>query len=990
MMRRHTPTAVAALLLAALLLCAGPGTRAAGALSLRRREGRLVVSGARLRAVIEPGNGGRVTSFTCDGVELTGLDAGGHGGLVEEVHSSDVHFTVAGARAEAGQAEVRLKARAGALGIEKHYVFRRDRPWFVVNLRFVNYGRFPLAGSRAPALRNLVLPAGEEATGRELYCLNRGRGAEVRPAHSLVSALHEDPGARMLRWFAVAEPAARRAVGFALRHGGCRALPPLRAGRGGLIIGWSYPAIPPEHSMDTAVLVAPLDGFPAVSEMNEQFAADSVPLAANEGGRLRVRFSFVPLQRSLTDVSVITRVYDASGKEGEPCDPMLFEDVPPLQMAGGETEGVRPEAGPGWLLHEVYSQGELRGRFAVSADGAPASPPPSTPLPRPEPVSLGGREPDVPGSALLAGPAGRRGSFVVWQFDGAPARQELERIEMMLTAEQKRTAFLGVRTVHAVRGLRLTLAGAGPDQEGRAMPPGAVQLWRVVQPEEGPAWLTPLSSVDLDADQVAWYAVTVDSSALEPGRYSAQIVLSAGQQVRGIPLVVRALAVPGPPQGEFSLWYLGARGGETLSRSDLAKLRDHGVAGVTLQRGHRDRLHAEVQELGYHLLALRADGATVAPDEPAGGRSMLPCRRPAWLIEPTAAAALVGDVARSLGYTPARLTERLEPAPAAGAPCHLLVRNGCEPGRAPALVADGELTGDEPVWLYLDLEEADWRAAAGLVHGALWAAAWQGMAGVAVRCEAPARAMDRQLVLWHILRDARDEVSLWRRVRDQVRRARRTEAGTPTLPADALLALERFDRAVGPQAGCILRLREEQVPFRRLYRVAPPSGVDVPTLGQFQVAWQAVLGAAVHLAASPVPPVVPDRFWQDVPLLTEGQVQWQIVALEGEEPWQVGLRLQERLRRRTGRVVPLQRTFPPLDVPNAPALVWVVGPAEALSEAPEPWQRAVRQADGGLLSVTELPSGTVVVLLGDRRLMDAALRPLRATRWLLRTSRHVR
>ncbi len=743
--------------------------------------------------------------------------------------------------------------------------------------------------------------------------------------------------------------------------------------------------------MDTAVLVAPLDGFAAVSEMNEQFAADSVPRVGQNRGRFRVRFSLMPLQRSLTDVSVITRVYDTAGTEREPCDPMLFEDVPPLQVTAGETGGLRPGGGAAWLLHEVFSQGELRGRFAVSADGSPAAPaPPGAALPPPQMESLGGREPRVPGTTLLADADGRQGSFVVWQFDGRPARRELQHLELTLTAGQRRTVFLGVRTVHAVGGLRLTLAGAGAAAGAEAMPPGAVQLWCVVQPDEGPAWLTPLTSVDLAADEVAWFAVTVDSAALAPGSYVGRLVVSAAQQIRSFPMSVQVLGVPSAPEEQFPLWYLGARGGTPLTRSDLSKLREHGVLGVTLERRSAARLRGDVEQLGYHLLALRADGATAAPDEPAVGRLLLPCRRPAWLVEPTGAAALVGDVAGRMGYAPARLMERLEPASPSGQPCHLLVRDGCEPGRAQELVAAGQLSGDEPVWLYLDLEEAEWRSAAGLVRGALWAAAWQGLAGVAVRCARPAEAVDRQLVLWHVLRDACTEVALWRRVRGQVRRAREGEAGTPTLPADALLALERFDRAVGPEEACLLRLRPERVPFRRLYRVTPPSGLHCPTLDQFEAAREAVLGAAVHLGGSAALPARPDRFWQDVPLLAAGQVQWEIIARQGEEPWRIGLRLQERLRHCTGRVVPLQRTFPPPDVPDAPALVWVVGPQNAQWEAPEPWQWAIQRTEGRPVAVTELPNGTVVVLLRDQRLMEAALRPLRATRSPFRPARQVR
>ncbi len=1000
-MLKHVQSAFAL----ALLLAGGLPLRAASAdsaLALHRERGLLVVKTRRYEATIDADSGGRVVSFAFDGEETTGVTPDGRCGLLDEVHSSDFPFQTVEQQWEDGQLSLALACEAGGLYIRKRYVFRADRPWFLVEFTFENRTPFALSGREAPAFRNLVLPADGSATGRELYCLNRGLGSEALATEFFISQVNEAPSGRALgtspgsgglRWIAVCEPTSRRSVGFVLRHAGARVLPPERVA-GGSTVGWSYAGIPPGHRLSTALMVVPLRGFAGLSELNEHFAADSLPDPA--GDRFGVCINLTPLTSGLEEVSVITRAYDGEGKETAPCDPLLFENLEPSEQRTDVTRGAARAARPAWLFHEVYSKGDLLGRFAVPVDGAQTAFPPRKATMKPptlEPVA--DMMPPTPEDLIPLTPSRRERGFLLWAFSGVPPQSEVEDLAFTLTANEKRTVFLGVRALRHIEALRVMLTGVAPDQPGpAALPPAAVDLWQVRQDGDEPARLVPVTAIEVDASQTVWLAVTADASALQPGPYAGRLAISSGGGVLEVPLAVEVLERPAAPPEDFGLWYMSRADQDALPGGAVAKLGGYGVSGLTLTSTGARGVRGDIEQSGFQFLAFWAGGGTLAPGPFPAGRTALPYSYPLWVLRVESAAPATSAVTVQRGYVPALLCQQLAhlpaPPPGRGQRRHLFVDEGCEEGAVAGMVESGVLSGDETVWLHLDLHGADWRRAALQVRSAFWAGAWQGLAGAAVSCPPPDQGVDRQLVIWHVLRDARQEVALWRTVRREAGLLRQAHRARDPLPAAVLLTLGKLEQVVGPADHCMLGLEAQQRPFRELLRVAPGPGQRGLSLAQFSDARQTVLSVARQMG--PVVPADPDKmlYWQDIPLLEDGGTRWTIVASEGEDVWKKGIRLQEEVRQRSGLTVPVQRSFPDLTGEGAPLLVWVIaGPGDP-ANLPEPCRVVLAREGDRPVVVSELETGTVVVILRGDRYMETVLRGFRASRHPYATARQVR
>jgi hypothetical protein len=952
------------------LAASGPPASAAPGVVLRQEAAGFAVEGPSYRAVISPRRGGRIVSYLFDGVEMTGLDERGRGGLIEGVHSADRAFDVVAQKVTTEGASLILQADVGPLRIVKRYDFPADRPWFSVGLAFHNRSPFRLAGGSAPALTNTI--AGSGSPGR-LYCLDAGRGAECLSPERLLARLPAG-GGEALRWIAACEPAERRVLGFALRHGGARLLPAERAA-GGTRFGWSYPDIPAGQTMRTELLVAPLTGLAALGELNRHFAADSV--VSPEAFPLAVDLQVLPLAEAVRQVSVVTRAYGAEGAELAPCDAVLFDRLEPLRLHAARTRWSGREGRPDWVVHEVYGEGRLMGRFAVPLAGD-ASPPPAAPEP-PAAPDLG----PTPGYTLpppggLIRPAEAEQAFLLWRFDGQPARREAEAIELHLAAGQRRTAFLGLRALRPLRDLRLTVAATGADEAGRRpIPPAAIYLWHVRDAADGAAELTPLGELDLEAGQVAWLALTAEAAQLRAGHYGALLVADADEQVRRVPVALRVLDVEAAAGRGFGLWYLAE---QPAALDDVAwsKLHGYGVSAPTVPvetLGRPPAASGSAESLGRlqpDLLSFAPPGGASPPSGPFGGRLLLPWSQPVWLLHSGAASPASLAAATEAGYAPALLCDGLDTVPEGlqtgpTGPAFYLVRDGCEQGAAAAMIQTGRMTGSESVWLYLDLRGADWRRAAVEVRSACWAAAWQRLAGLAVHCDAPRRAVDRQLALWHILRDTRAEVALWR----QAVAAVAMQPDTPQDRPRKLRQLATLENIVGTTAHCELRAEAERRPFRRVFRIASPEGGE-PRLGQFEAARREVLSV---LASAPAAQTVERHLhWQGRPLTDgEGGVLCAIVAGEGEEAWQAALAFQRALQALLGKTVPLARAFPE-PAADGPDLIWVVGRGSERQDWPEAVGQAVARGEGAPLAMAELPDGRLVAVLDRETDLQALMR----------------
>jgi hypothetical protein len=964
--------------------------------SLRHEEGRLVVRTPFYEAAVAPDNGGRIVSFVFRGVEITGLAPSGQGGLMEETHTADFPFRLLPPKTTEREVALTLSADAGNLRVWKTYTFSADHPWLAVGLTFENRSPFRLIGDAVPAMRALVLPGGLAGADRTLYCLDRGAGAETLSPDIFLSAA-DAADASSLRWIAAADPASRRALGFTLTQDGpfpaCGLLAPLRTDAG-IVLGWSYPAIPAGQSLSTTVWIVPLDGFAAVAELNQRFVAESLPQSASP---LAVRLEVMALRDELRDVSVITRTYDESGAELDPCDALLFNAAAPFALRTGSITWPGQAGKPAWLLHEVYSEGRRLNRVAVRLGLAGGMPPitPEPPAP-PEFRPVQGLAP-----ASLASPAIQPGdrAFFLWRFDGLPPQAPLERLELTMTQEEARTVFLGLHALRPVQDLHFTIAGAGDVPPGRAgatapLPAAAAYVWQVEEEGAGPALLRPAGNLSLDAGETVWLALTADAHQLKPGAYAARLVVGAGDSLTQVPLAVGVLPLAPASRDAFALWHIqdppaGAESGAgVLSESAISRLTDYGVSCLTVpvspdtDTAAMATVGRAAAARGLLLLSFSSGERSRPPAAAFPGSLLLPSPDPVWILAAGSASPGAVRAAGDAGYSPALLCEDLRSIPtdilaqAAGFR-FWLVKDGCEAGRVPQMVQSGAMQASASVWLYLDLRETDWQRAATEVRSAFWAAAWQGLAGAAVRCPMPGKDVEQQPVIWHILRDARNEVALWRSAlaeRTAPQRAVRAASGR-TADAEEVRRLALLEGVVGTGETCDLRLAPERRPFRMLHRVLPGDGRPALSLDDFEKARADVL-AALRGAPPASPNPREHLYWRGIPLTEDGRVRWAIVSGASDAGQKAAVDLQQALRKATGRELPVSPTFPNLRA-GAPLLVWALAGTAEPADWPEAVRAALAKRPTDQLVIVDLRNGPTFAALRNGFSLKALLKTFR-------------
>jgi hypothetical protein len=974
---------VALLLAGTMLALAGRTAAAQPVPLLRETDAGIAVTTRAFTALISPANGGRITSFRYGGVEMTRMSPDGHGGLFEERHTADFRFSVVELTRTETEASVTLSADAGRLRVIKRYLFQADRPWFVVNATFENRSAYPIAGADGPAFVNVLLPAGADAP--HLYCLNRGAGAEVLTDRVFLTSPGR-PADGVLRWIAVADPASRRSVGMALQGSAAVLVPPYRTMDGALAFGWSYPALPAGRRLTTELAVVPCGAFSAIAELNRRFVVETLPAAGPDP--LPMRFDIMSLAGPLKAVSIITRAYGADGRELAPCDPVLIPDLEPGRPSRAQIGQAGDGGRPALLLHEVYSEGRRLGAFHVSLApaGRPAEPVPCEAPPKAE--SIEGLLLPAPGATIPVSGAAEKRGFLLWRFDGPAPTGEPEALEATLGEGERHAAFLGVRALREISRLRFTIAGVANGRDGTtvAVPPGASTLWQI---EEGPdgAFMVPIRDMGLAAGDCVWLALTVDARGIAARTYSGRLVADADGVLWQIPLIVHVAQAEPLRAGAFGLWYVAADGAP-LDDQSLAKLQDYGVGCLTAPEDAAGAgMFAAVAERGFQMVALSRGLGGLPPARAAGGLLVLAEPRPLWQVRAGVAPSISPSAAAIRGFATALSCERAETVPeevlsAEHRYLALLVDDGCPLGAISDLYAGKRLSGDESVWLHLDVRGMDWRRAATELRSAMWAAGWQGLAGVAVTAPPPAREVDRQSVLWNIIRDARGEVARWRQTR-QAMRAAPPGDGTPTEQVRARAIVESV---VGVAEGCDLRLAPVRRPFRELLRVVPLAADEGLSLRAFRAAHRAVLRSATALPAAVDHPVM---HWSGIPCVQDGDVLWAIAVGEGDAARERALALQKAIEEATGYRIPAARALP-RGSRRGPRLVWVVGGGAPPEGWPEDVREAARRVAPDRLALVDMEGGGKAVVVGDEVPPERLTGTFRARAALYAVSRQVR
>ncbi len=972
-------TALAAMLLAVIWMAAGVD---AVEISVRREGADVLVSNPHYSLAVSPSAGGRITSFVYRGTETTLTTDGGRGGLLAEEHTARRPFAVRELTENDDAVRLVLVCEEREFDLTKRFLFRGDRHWFDVEIEVANRTRAPLAGEPTPALRSLAVPGGEDAAARQFYCMDMGRGSEIHSRESFLAALYGDGQPdRSLRWIAVTDPASRRGLGFAITHGGCAPLLPLRAADT-VEFGWRMPTVPAGRKLTSRIRVVPLEGFTAVTELTPQYAAHT-GISETEDG-LEMSLKLLALESGLKEVSFVSRTFDAEGRELAPLDPLLFEEIEPMQQVSGETQLPDGEARPDWIVQELYSRGSLQGRSAVAT--APSLTELSAeiePQAQPDLEELPGGAP-VPGGLIPLSDAMRERGFVVWEFTGVPALSEERELRFDLTSGERRTIFLGLRALKGIEEFRITLAGSGAESGAvQNLPPAAMYTWRVLEEANGGAFLAPFRQTALQQGELVWLALTADAEGLRPGDYACNVVLAGD----GTPWEMTCRVTVSDPLADartaFGLWYAG----NGFAGSSMQALREYGVDAATLDiaalaaDGALENLAEPHGSAALSLLSLCSRRGLQPPRSAGPEVLLMPEVQPVWLLRANAATPSSVLTCGRYGYRPALVCDHLPMAAAryslgAGRPRHWLVAGGPSSGTVGALIEDESLAPDDNVWLYMDLRDADWRWAATSVPAAVWAATWQGLAGVAVSCDAPPGTADRQPVVWHIVRDACSDASLWRAALKRARDLARPDAD-PDARTAALFAASSLEGVIGNSEDCVLTVRETDVGGGLAPRVVPEPGLAAVSIGRFSEARRKTTMAARDLVES-VAQTPGQAYWRGVPMIEGNAVKWSIVADVGEQAWKAALALQKGIRERSGYTVQVSRAFPNRveGSPLNPSIVWVTTANHDMQGLPDAIATALARRPDAPVVAEKLEDGTMVVVLRDDAYLEQLLRTI--------------
>ena len=958
-------------------------------------EQALVVENAFYQLTLRPGSGATISSLLF-GLghkrQLTAWNPRTYAGLLQETHTADLPFMLADRQTHPDRIVLAFEGGEAPLVVRKVFEFRRGDPCVKVTLLFENRSAFMLGGAAAPCISNVMLPADGKATGREYYCLDRGHGAEaITPATVLaeLNPLSDNDGA--LNWLAVTEAVTRTGLGVAFQDDAARHPSAQKNCDGTIMMQWRYGPIPAYSSMRTELLLVPLQGFAAVSALNGAFIADTVTARGMQNG-LVISMHLMPLRSDMADVSITTRAYRADGTEMQPFETLLFERVTAYRRDTGKVVLPRQTEALAWLQHELYEEGKKVGQFAVplSPEARPL-PAFKSELPSAEVEPLTDRpiEPadDYPRTVVAA----RRYGFLVRRLQGGLVDPEAGPLNIALAADEKETLFFRITAPAGAERLRASIAAGA--ESTLAIAPTAAYLWSVRQGTDGSAHMTPFEECKLEPNAAVWVAVTFDAAELTPGRHAARLFIEAGKRPFELPIVVDVFAHRLKPPAGFALWFVDTDSApEGIEPAVLLKLGSHTVSALSLRLSSNASAESLVlaarraeacrlDMLGFHAPGGGADTAERTADGGVPGAAFLPAPRLGWLLWSGSDDLKGVGRLRALGFEPAVVFPRL-PGPAdsrqaepQNAPRQWLVDAGCAPGAVPALVQHGRIRPEDSVWLYLDLWESDWLEAAAQVRSAFWAAAWQGLAGAAVRCPQPPASVDSQSVLWHVLRDAREEAALAAEALQEGNALLKAHLEGSHLDLKRAGALEDLRTLLGREDDCLVRIENEKLPFRDVLRAR--AGLKPPgsSVADFQAAKRHALGFLAS-AQELLPDSEPwaNLYWREAALLENGQVRWAIVATGAGASAQAAKTLQKSIEARTGKTVPILPAFPETQAEaraKQPQLIWLITDEEIPGALPQAVREAATAAGDDLMRVVETDGGTVVVVVGAQADLQA-------------------
>ena len=973
------------LLASALSFSFGVHRAATADIRLERKQldgGRaIVVSTEDYTATLRPDAGGSLASLRYDGAELVYWSSERPAGLFQEASTAGKEFEVERCEHTREEVRVRLEASTDGLRVTKTFLFPAEGSSFRVHIAAENRSPYALTGPAAPRFYAFMTPAGEESSGVERVCLDAGFGARVM-GPGVFTRRYSSPGAPdgTIRWVGAADVASRRGLAIRFRDAGASSPRAVLCGDE-TGISWSMPSVPAGSILRSEARVRIWDGMGAVTAVTDHLLARAT---VKQKDTPAVELKLKALNAPLEAVTVVNRLYGPDGRDLGTGQSMAFHTVTDEKVASAVSELPGAKGRVGWLLQTMRSKGNVVGRHVVPL-GTPGGicPLNKNGLPAPNTTATG----DHPDAGSDDTP---------WTIRVAGTRKNPARLRLHLANNEAETLFLAVEASEDIDHLEARLAP--PSGKEKALPASAGTLWRV---EDGPEpSMTRLEPAALDAGASLRLALHVSAAGISPGTLERRLVLEGGGRKVSVPLRMTVRSAEIPASGGFGLW-LAPRNGSELSgeKTTFDRLAAQKVSMMTWPAGadfdvERARslleraAEAGLHGFGFHQ-SLSAENGPSSLKTAAEGDMLFPATSPLWLLQRIPCWRHSAREPAEFGFVPAGVTDRLPPGGGRDTSVlrHVLLGGGIGPEGASQKRVNGDISGESRLWLFHRLADGDPAWAAAELRNAAWAAAWQGMAGMAVDC-LPGGDKRRSALL-EVARDAREEAALWRQCRALAAQLRNAKLEDEEDQKRRAIVLHDRRTVLGDDADARLRISTDDSGLKPVLRVVTAEEGATPTPADFRAAKRDLLDLLERIQRL-LPEQTDHLYWRGRGIVTGGEVRAQIVSDGSESAEEAASDIQSAVKKRTGRTLTIDPTFPSesqLSGGNI-ELVVVLGNPDDIDSLPA--ELAGRARASNIPITAQLSGAEIVIAPGESRWARMLVRGLTTRQYLYPTVSEMR
>ncbi len=730
--------------------------------------------------LIAPERGALIESFRLKpcGTECTFFRAGDFGGLLQEVNTAEMPYEMTEKKTGDDKAIFVFTSPAADYSVEKKMIFRPNAPHIEITFTFENRSELSLRGLQAPAISNVFRgsaerggPAGHYYNTGGAYGTDTFTETKALRRHHPLLDLRREP----VTWLAAIDPVRETGIAVVFLDTGVENIFAGRNSRGFASVEMQFRNLPARSRLTSKWLLMPLKNFSSVDSINADFIAETSHMRSAGKDKLSVRV--MSLMQKTKDISIVTRAYNHKGEELGPLETIVFDN-----MSRGEPENAtiyaegREPGDIAWLRHEIYANGSRKKRYLVrvaESDTAPDIRAEQPPQPAVEELETEGEKEtqnqeqnDVADTPHITA---RQLAGLRWA--------EMNKVELSMAENTLQTLVFRIDAGENIDDLQIGTIPAPSEEENgqiKALTATNVFLWEVTEPNSTKAGLVPLRRQDIDAGEPALFAVTIDSSRLEKGAYRAVLLVSTVPKTLEIPLKIRVFPVTAAPSEGFQLWHIGPDESK-IAQTAFGKLRrysvnaaSYGFTGAT-ELPAMKHLKGTAAEHDMDMAGFYSPGMAEIYAEKAaqmGFDTSPPPPQTPWIICMAADGTETKETARELGFAPAAFVRRLSPALLS----ELSRQNGFEHiifgGDVPSVnnnIQGGDLftsATNAHLWRYIDLRSRHWQELAVHAREEFYNALLSGAQGAAIRGKPPAIGSRDRMLLWHLIRDVREEAAL--------------------------------------------------------------------------------------------------------------------------------------------------------------------------------------------------------------------------------------